>query len=93
MTGEKIKRCLSFGVKFDETDELCKNCEDAVECLKTMQIDEYNIEVGVKPKVLQPKQDTPPIMLQFTESTPDNIGFKIFFNKEWLRKRLEREKK
>jgi len=97
-----VKRCDGFGVKFSETDEICKQCEDAMECLKAFANDQFDMRDSQNGNgrklpilnVLKPKV-SPPVTVMIPKMMDDKIVFEIYFDKKWLKRQLfgEDEKK
>lgn len=85
-----LKRCEGFGVKFSETDEICKQCDDAMECMQEFLDEQFKIGSGQRFPVetALKVREKPPISIMFPKVGDDNISFSIYFNKEWLKKQL-----
>lgn len=93
----KLKRCSKFGNGFDESSDVCRLCEDAVECMNETIKDDLDRREGKTPPIA--KEDSvrtsPPIMVMFSNNHSQNGKFKmeIYIDLEWLKKRLGMDKK
>jgi hypothetical protein len=87
---ERLKRCEGFGIKFDEKDEICTKCEDAMDCLRQLFENETRIRSGEKPTAIVPKVIKQPVMIMLPKDNlmSDKIKIEIYFDKEWLRKQF-----
>lgn len=88
MVGEKIKRCEGFGTKFDEKDELCKKCEDALECMNKTITDNLDRMERKKPPILPLSKNTPPpisVMLSKNSLETNKLKMEIYIDKTWLK--------
>ena len=85
-----IKRCCGFGVKYVETDEICKQCVDAMECFQAYLDEQFKIGCGQRFPVDNALKirEKPPIAIMFPKVGKDKISFEIYFDKTWLRKQL-----
>jgi len=85
-----LKRCCGFGVAYIETDEICKQCEDAMECMQNYLDEQFKIGCGQRFPVetALKVREKPPISIMFPKVGEDNISFAIYFDKKWLLKQL-----
>lgn len=92
----KLKRCSVFGSGFDESNDVCMLCEDAVECMNRTIEDDLDRRDGKKPPIIvEASKTSPPITVMFSNDNSRNGKFKmeIYIDLEWLKKRLGLDKK
>lgn len=85
-----LKRCEGFAVKYSETDEICKQCVDTMECFQAYLDEQFKIGCGQRFPVENALaiREKPPIAIMFPKVGKDNISFEIYFDKAWLKKQL-----
>jgi len=86
-----MKRCNGgFGVKYSNLDEICKQCDDAMECMQEFLDEQFKIGSGQRFPVETALKirEKPPIAIMFPKVGKDKISFEIYFDKAWLKRQL-----
>lgn len=88
----KIGRCESFGVGYDEMNEMCRNCKSEDECLHEQSVAQAQLQCGMGP--------TPPIVhvptkmvcvpVEVTKPTIEDgkVTIRVTFDLAWMKKVL-----